>query len=47
MMDGSEFIGHGIEPDVFCETTEKDLLHGYDSVLENGLNILKDQISNS
>lgn len=47
MMDGSEFIGHGIEPDIFCETTEADLRSGYDTVLENGLNILKNQISNS
>ena len=47
MMDGTEFIGCGIKPDIFCEVSAEDLRRGYDSVLEKGFSILKNQISNA
>ncbi len=45
MMDGTEFIGCGIKPDIFCEVSAEELRRGYDTVLEKGLSILKKQIS--
>jgi hypothetical protein len=44
-MDGTEFIGCGIKPDIFCETSAEDFQKGYDSVLSRGLTFLKDKIS--
>ena len=44
VMDGTEFIGCGIKPDVFCEISADDLRRGYDSVLEKGFSILKNKI---
>lgn len=40
LMDGTEFIGCGIQPDVFCEITPEEYLSGYDSVLQKGLSLL-------
>lgn len=45
MMDDTEFIGCGIKPDVICATSAEDLRRGYDTVLEKGFSILKDQIN--
>lgn len=39
MMDDTEFIGYGIQPDIFCETSAEDLRRGYDTVLEKGLSL--------
>lgn len=41
LLDGTEFIGCGIRPDVFCEASADDFRRGYDSVLDAGLSILK------
>ncbi|MBR5231635.1 MAG: hypothetical protein IKW00_05240 [Clostridia bacterium] len=41
LLDGTEFIGRGIEPDIPCELTLDDYRKGYDSVLEKGLSHLK------
>ncbi len=41
LMDGTEFIGRGITPDVFSEISEKDFENGYDSVLSEGLSYIK------
>lgn len=37
LMDGTEFTGCGIRPDVRCETTTDDFKRGYDHVLQEGL----------
>ena len=41
LMDGTEFIGCGIQPDIPCEITPEEYLSGYDSVLQKGLSLLK------
>ena len=43
LLDGTEFIGCGIKPDIFCEASVDDFRHGYDFVLDQGLAILKNQ----
>lgn len=37
LMDGTEFIGCGIKPDIFCEMSVDDFAKGYDYVLNEGL----------
>lgn len=44
LMDGTEFIGYGIKPDIYCEASVEDFRRGYDSVLEQGMNLLRDMI---
>lgn len=44
LMDGTEFVGCGIKPDIYCELSAEDFRQGYDSVLERGMGILKDMI---
>ena len=44
LMDGTEFVGCGIKPDIYCEASAEDFRRGYDSVLEQGMNILQDLI---
>lgn len=44
LMDGTEFIGQGITPDIFSEISEEDFKTGYDSVLSDGLSYLKKEI---
>lgn len=46
MPDGTEFIGCGIKPDVFCEASAEELRIGYDTVLDKGLSFIKTQINN-
>lgn len=41
LMDGTEFIGCGIRPDVFCSLSPENFRRGYDSVLEQGLAALR------
>lgn len=41
LMDGTEFIGSGIQPDIFCETSPEDYMDGYDYVLSKGLALLR------
>ena len=41
LMDGTEFIGRGIQPDIFCEMSHEDFESGYDSVLQEGLAFLR------
>ena len=41
LMDGTEFIGRGITPDIFSEISEEDFKTGYDSVLNDGLSYIK------
>lgn len=43
LLDGTEFIGHGIAPDQQCEISLADYQRGYDSVLHQGLEALKKQ----
>lgn len=45
LMDGTEFIGCGIKPDIFCEISVDDFQKEYDSVLGRGLLHLRDKIS--
>ena len=40
LMDGTEFIGCGIQPDIFCETSVDDFQRGYDHVLQEGLTLI-------
>lgn len=44
LMDGTEFIGCGIKPDIFCEISVDDFQNGYDSVLNKGLTYLRSKI---
>ena len=41
LLDGTEFIGCGIKPDIFCEISPDDYVNGYDSVLNKGLSLLR------
>ena len=43
LMDGTEFIGSGIEPDIFSEISQDDFKNGRDSVLSEGLRYLLEQ----
>ena len=43
-MDGTEFVGCGIMPDIYCEASVEDFRRGYDSVLEQGMSLLRDMI---
>ena len=43
LMDGTEFVGCGIKPDIYCEISPEDFAKGYDSVLEEGLDYLRNQ----
>ncbi|MBQ1931030.1 MAG: hypothetical protein II347_02700, partial [Lachnospiraceae bacterium] len=40
LMDGTEFTGCGIRPDVRCKTTTDDFKRGYDHVLQEGLYLM-------
>ena len=44
LLDGTEFIGCGIKPDVSCEASAEDLRRGHDSVLDKGLSFLRNQL---
>ena len=44
LMDGTEFIGCGIKPDIFCEISADDFAKGYDHVLNEGLTYMKKHI---
>ncbi len=41
LLDGTEFVGCGIRPDVFCEISPEDYERGYDAVLKSGLDHLR------
>lgn len=41
LLDGTEFIGTGIQPDIFAENSVADLLNARDSVLDQALSLLK------
>lgn len=43
--DGREFVGYGVQPDIFVEPTVQALLDGTDLVLEKGLEILKAKLN--
>ncbi len=43
--DGREFVGYGVQPDIFVEPTVQALLDGIDLVLEKGLEILKAKLN--
>lgn len=40
LMDGTEFIGCGIQPDIYSEISADDYIRRYDSVLDQGLALL-------
>ena len=44
LMDGTEFIGHGIDPDISCEISAEDFATGFDYVLNEGIIFLGKQI---
>lgn len=44
LMDGTEFIGCGIKPDIFCESSIDDFHNGYDFVLDQSLIVLKSKL---
>ena len=43
LMDGTEFIGCGIKPDIICEISVDDFVNGYDYVLSKGLEHMRKQ----
>lgn len=43
LMDGTEFIGCGIKPDIICEMSVDDFANGYDYVLSKGLEYMRKQ----
>ncbi len=43
LMDGTEFIGCGIKPDIICEISADDFVNGYDYVLSKGLEHMRKQ----
>lgn len=43
LMDGTEFIGCGINPDIICEISVDDFANGYDYVLSKGLEYMRKQ----
>ena len=45
LMDGTEFIGCGIKPDIHCEVSPEDFANEFDYVLKEGLTYLKNEIS--
>ena len=42
--DGREFVGYGVQPDLWVPTTLEDILTGEDSVLNRGLEYLKELV---
>lgn len=44
LLDGTEFIGCGIKPDIYCELTPEDLRRGCDPVLERGMEVVRELI---
>lgn len=44
LMDGTEFIGCGIKPDIICEISADDFANGYDYVLSKGLEYMRKQL---
>ena len=38
--DGRQFVGYGIEPDIYVESTLDDFLKGNDATLKKGLEII-------
>lgn len=40
LLDGTEFVGRGICPDMVCETSSEDFQRGYDHVLHEGLTVI-------
>ena len=43
LMDGTEFIGCGINPDIICEISVDDFINGCDYVLSKGLEYMRKQ----
>ena len=41
LLDGTEFIGKGIQPDIYLEPTSDDLRNGWDAVLQYALEYLR------
>ena len=41
LLDGTEFVGCGIKPDIYCEISAKDFADSYDYVLNEGLTYMK------
>lgn len=41
LLDGTEFIGCGIKPDIYCEISAEDFQQSYDLVLNKGLSVLR------
>lgn len=44
LLDGTEFVGCGIRPDLFCENSLEDFESGNDKVLQKGLEYLQNLI---
>lgn len=45
LLDGTEFVGCGIRPDIRCEVSADQFRRGYDAVLARGLDTVKQLIS--
>lgn len=44
LLDGTEFVGSGIRPDIYCEISAEDYAAGHDSVLQTGLSVIKQML---
>ena len=44
--DNKEFINIGVEPHIYAELTQDDMINRYDSVLAKGLKVLREKINN-
>ena len=44
LMDGTEFVGCGIKPDIHCQITADEYADGYDAVLKKGLDHIRSQL---
>ena len=43
LLDGTEFVGCGIEPDIHAQTSAADLENGKDTLLDRALEYLAEQ----
>jgi C-terminal processing protease CtpA/Prc len=43
--DGSDFVGYGITPHVSAEPALDDILNGRDTILEKGIEVLKEKMA--
>lgn len=44
LLDGTEFVGCGIRPDIYCEISAEEYAAGHDSVLQTGLSVIRQML---